>query len=97
MEDYEYGKLGLPRPDMVIFLSVPPAISQKLIEGRYQGDNAKKDIHEADLGYLERCYAGAGYVADRQGWNMLDCAPNGQMLSVEEISEKIWEMVRGII
>ena len=97
MEDYEYGKLGLPKPDMVIFLSVPPAISQKLIEGRYQGDNAKKDIHEADLGYLERCYAGAGYVADRQGWQMLDCAPNGEMLSVEEISEKIWEMVRGII
>ena len=97
MEDYEYGKLGLPRPDMVIFLSVPPTISQKLIEGRYQGDNAKKDIHEADLGYLERCYAGAGYVADRQGWQLLDCAPEGEMLSVEEISEKIWEMVKAII
>ncbi len=97
MEDYEYGKLGLPKPDMVIFLSVPPHISQKLIEGRYHGDNEKKDIHEADLGYLERCYAGAGYVAHRQGWYMLDCAPSGQMLSVEEISEKIWEMVRGII
>jgi len=97
MEDYEYGKLGLPRPDMVIFLSVPPAISQKLIEGRYQGDNEKKDIHEADLGYLERCYAGAGYVADRQGWQMLDCAPKGEMLSVEEISDKVWEMVQTII
>ncbi|MBR5559235.1 MAG: deoxynucleoside kinase [Oscillospiraceae bacterium] len=97
MEDYEYGKLGLPRPDMVIFLSVPPAISQKLIEGRYQGDNAKKDIHEADLGYLERCYAGAGYVAQRQGWRLLDCAPNGEILSVEEISDKIWEMIGAII
>jgi dTMP kinase len=97
MEDYEYGKLGLPRPDMVIFLSVPPTISQKLIEGRYQGDNEKKDIHEADLGYLERCYAGAGYVADRQGWQMLDCAPEGAMLSVKEISDKIWEMVQTIL
>lgn len=97
MEDYEYRKLGLPRPDMVIFLSVPPHISQKLIEGRYQGDNEKKDIHEADLGYLQRCYAGAGYVADRQGWLMLDCAPQGQMLSVEEISDKIWDLVQTIL
>ena len=97
LEEFEFGRLQLPRPDMVIFLSVPPTISQKLIEGRYQGDNEKKDIHEADLGYLERCYAGAGYVADRQGWQMLDCAPEGAMLSVEEISDKIWEMVQAIL
>lgn len=97
MEDYEYGKLGLPKPDLVIFLSVPPAISQKLIEERYHGDTKKKDIHEADLNYLDRCYAGAGYVAQRQGWKVLDCAPEGKMLSIEEISEKIWKMVVDII
>ena len=93
MEDYEYGKLGLPKPDLVIFLSVPIAISQKLLEGRYEGDAAKKDIHEADLQYLRRCYESAGYVAGRQGWHLLDCAPEGELLSVEAISEKIWELV----
>ncbi len=93
MEDYEYGKLGLPRPDLVVFLSVPPEISQKLIEGRYHGDEQKKDIHEADLGYLQRCYAGAGYVAQRQGWQVLDCAPGGSLLSVEEIADRVWELV----
>lgn len=97
MEDYEYGKLGLPRPDLVIFLSVPPEISQKLIEGRYHGDEQKKDIHEADLGYLQRCYAGADYVARRQGWHVLDCAPGGKLLSVEKIANEIWKLVRKTI
>ena len=52
LEDYEYRKLGLPRPDQVIFLDMPIEISQKLMSGRYNGDEAKKDIHEADVSYL---------------------------------------------
>ena len=43
--DYEYRRLGIPAPDLVIFLDVDPEISQKLIFGRYQGDESKKDIH----------------------------------------------------
>lgn len=97
VEDYEYGKLGLPKPDLVIFLSVPLAISQQLIEGRYQGHNEKKDIHEADLEYLSRCYDSAAYVASRQGWHMLDCAPNGSLLTVEEISQKILKLVHEVL
>ena len=43
--DFEYDKLGLPRPDMVIYLDVEPSVSQKLMEKRYGGDNSKKDLH----------------------------------------------------
>ena len=49
LEDYEYDKLGLPRPDKVIFLDMPIEISQKLMSGRYGGDESKKDIHEANV------------------------------------------------
>ena len=52
LEDYEYGKLGLPKPDMVIFLDMPVEISQKLMSGRYHGDESRKDIHESDVEYL---------------------------------------------
>lgn len=50
LEDYEYGLLGLPRPDLVIFLDMPPEVSQTLLSGRYEGDEAKKDIHERGSG-----------------------------------------------
>ena len=46
LEDYEYDKLGLPRPNKVIFMDMPIEISQKLMSGRYGGDESKKDIHE---------------------------------------------------
>ncbi|MFQ9094515.1 MAG: phosphatidylglycerol lysyltransferase domain-containing protein [Ruminococcus sp.] len=41
LEDYEYNKLELPRPDLVLFLSLPLALSQKLLSKRYDGDAAK--------------------------------------------------------
>ena len=46
--DFEYHRLELPAPDMVIFLDVDPAISQKLIDGRYGGDESKKDVRRKD-------------------------------------------------
>ena len=63
--DFEYNRLELPAPDMVIFLDVDPAISQKLIYGRYQGDESKKDIHESDFRYLMRCRESAVYAIER--------------------------------
>ena len=51
--DLEYNKMGIPRPDAVIFLDVPVEISQKLLSERYQGDESKKDIHESNTEYLK--------------------------------------------
>ena len=52
MEDFEYGKLGLPRPDLVLYLDMPVEVSQKLLLQRYHGDSGKKDIHESHLEFL---------------------------------------------
>lgn len=45
LEDYEYQKLSLPRPDRVIFLDMSRAVADQLILSRYHGDESKKDIH----------------------------------------------------
>ncbi|MBD5129491.1 MAG: thymidylate kinase, partial [Ruminococcaceae bacterium] len=68
--DLEYVKLGLPEPDMVIFLDMPIAVSQKLLEERYLDDGGKKDIHEADIRFLEECRKSAMYTADICGWQI---------------------------
>ena len=77
LEDYEYRKLGLPRPDQVIFLDMPIEISQKLMSGRYNGDEAKKDIHEADVSYLHACRKAALFTAERCGWKLISCGSAG--------------------
>lgn len=89
LEDYEYGKLELPRPDMVIFLDMPVEISQKLMSDRYNGDETKKDIHEADVEYLHKCRKAALFTAQKQGWKIVDCSDGDKPLSRDEIFGEI--------
>lgn len=91
MNDYEYVRLGLPEPDLVIYLDMPPQISQKLIEARYAGDESKKDIHEQDAVYLEQCRKAALYAAARLDWKIISCADKqtDKPYTIEETAAKI--------
>ena len=91
--DFEYSKIGIPKPDKVIFLDVPVEISQKLLSSRYNGDENKKDIHESDVKYLEKCRKAAYYTAKYSGWITVSCAQNGVIRSKEDIAEEIFNLV----
>ena len=86
---FEYELLGIPAPDQVIYLRVDPEVSQRLLRARYHGDDAKKDIHESNLAYLERSRRAAEYCAERLGWRVVACAEAGEMRSVETIHAEI--------
>lgn len=94
--DFEFSKLGLPRPDAVVYLDVETEVSQKLMTGRYNGDESKKDIHEKDTQYLEKSRTAALYAAERLGWNVVKLTQNGQMLSREDAFEKVFDALKGI-
>ena len=91
--EFEYQKLGIPAPAAVIYLRVDPALSQKLMSGRYGGDEAKKDIHEKDQEYLARSRRAADYCAKKLGWRTLESAPEGVMLPPEEIAQKVRQLL----
>ena len=95
--DFEYAKIGIPAPDAVVYLRVDPAVSQQLMTGRYHGDESKKDIHEKDLEYLARSRAAAEYCAGAYGWKTVECVQNGQMQSVEAISEAVLQALKGTL
>ena len=95
--DFEFNKLGIPKPDAVIFLDMPVDVSQRLMTGRYQGDEGKKDIHERDVAYLEHCRKAALYAANRLGWSVVSCAPDGVVRSREDIAEEIYSIVSKIM
>jgi dTMP kinase len=91
--DFEYNRLGLPKPDKVIYLDVEPEVSQKLMEKRYNGDNSKKDLHEKNLGFLLECRKSALYAAQKCGWTVINCCENGDIKPIEKISEEISEAI----
>lgn len=91
--DFEYNKVGIPKPDKVIFLDMPVEVSQKLLSKRYEGDNNKKDIHEKDTEYLARCRKAAVYTAKASNWDIVPCAENGEARSIEDIANDVLEKV----
>ncbi len=92
--DFEYGKIGIPAPDAVLYLDVDPAVSQRLMTGRYGGREEKKDIHERDVAYLEKSRAAAVYCADRLGWRSIRCCRDGAMRPLDEIAAEVLAAAR---
>ena len=78
---------------MVIYLKADTDVSQKLMTGRYGGDESKKDIHEGDLEYLRRSQKAAAYCADKLGWKTVECVKDGQMRSIEDIHNEIMTLI----
>ena len=97
LEDFEYGKLALPRPDLVLFLDMDPAVSRRLIAARAAASGAARDIHERDEDYLVRCHRASINLAARCGWQRIRCSEAGEPLSREAVHEKIYEAVRRIL
>jgi len=96
--DFEFGKLKLPVPDVVVYLDMDPEVSDKLINQRAaQNADRKKDIHEKDKAYLHRCHEAYNWVADKYGWKKVLCSENGMPRSVEEIHKAVYEAVKNYL
>ena len=91
--DFEYEKIGIPAPDKVIFLDMPVEVSQRLMTSRYNGDESKKDVHEANVEFLNACREAALYAADKYGWSVISCAENGEPLPIDVINDKVYKIL----
>jgi dTMP kinase len=93
IQDFEYGKLGIPEPDLTVYLDMPPLISQKLLNIRYRENGGRRDIHESNTDYLNGCRESAFYAATKLGWQIVSCAENGLPKSRESIQKEILQLV----
>ncbi|MBO5954300.1 MAG: deoxynucleoside kinase [Oscillospiraceae bacterium] len=91
--EFEYDKLALPRPDLVIYLDVPTAFTEKLMRHREQDTGTQADIHEKDMDYLATCRQTGRAAAKFYGWTVIDCIRDGAMRSIEDIHEEIYRHV----
>lgn len=93
LEDFEYGLIGVPKPDAVIYLDMPIEISQKMMSERYHGDETKKDIHESNLDYLYKCRDAALDAAEKMGWYVVKCSDGDRPRSIESIGDEIYSII----
>lgn len=91
--EFEYDKLGLPRPDLVIYLDVPTDFTEKMMRSREAATNTNADIHEKDLAYLATCRKAGRDAAAYYGWAVINCVKDGQMRSIEDIHEEIYRLI----
>ena len=94
---FEYDLLGLPRPDLVLYLDLPTELSQVLRRQREERNGTHADIHEADEAYLRSCRENAAEVASYAGWRTVHCAAGGRVRPAEEIHEEIYTLVRPLL
>lgn len=94
---YEYELLGIPEPELVIYLRVDPEVSQRLVTERYEGQEEKKDIHEKDLEYLRNCQVAADYCSKRLEWKVVECCKNDEMRSIEDIQNDIQSIINSLL
>lgn len=98
LEDLEYDKMGIPRPDLVIFLNMPTEKAAELMaerKNKITGEE-EKDIHEKDKEYLKKSYENACEIASKYNWYEIKCVDGERLKTIDEISEEIYSLVKNI-
>lgn len=99
LEDLEYEKMGIPRPDLVIFLNMPTEMAVKLMaerKNKITGEE-KKDIHERDREYLKESHANACNIANIYNWKEIKCSDGERIKTIEEIGEEVFSLVEEVV
>ena len=94
--DFEFNKLGIPSPDMALFLEVPVEVSLSLIAKRHDDTGREIDIHE-NASHLTRAYTAALFSAEKLGWTTVHCTDNGSMRTREDIAREIFSSVKNFL
>lgn len=89
--DLEFNIYGIPKPDLVFFLNMPPKNSIELIKNRENKftHNTEKDIHERDKNHLIDSYNAACSLVDKYGWTEIKCIKDDKVREIENISDEI--------
>ena len=95
--DLEYRLLGLPAPDLVVYLDMPTELTEKMMRKREAASGTQADIHEQDKAYLRRCRENANEVARLCGWTVIRCGRDGAPRTIEDIQSEVWEQVRTLL
>ena len=89
IDKLEYWLLGLPKPDMTIFLHVPYEYTLELRKNRTSIDEHEKSVEhlqQAEEAYLE--------LSKLYNWITIECIKDNNLKSIEEINDEIYEVIK---
>ncbi|MDO8591908.1 MAG: hypothetical protein Q7R60_03245 [bacterium] len=100
-ESLEYQLLGIPRPNISLFLKVPANISFELIAQKTERNYTKKkrDEHEDDIQHLEKAVTAYEILCQLfpRDFTEINCTADGQILSIVQINDLIWETITPLL
>ncbi len=91
IDDLEFNKNKLPRPDVTLFLDMPTEYGAKLMaqrKNKIDGSDVH-DIHESNYEYLKKSYDNAVFAADTFGWKRICCVREGEIRAIDDINDEI--------
>lgn len=103
LDTMEHGVFKIPRPNIVLYLSLPLQVALRLIDkraGKMKREylKKKKDVHENDVMFLQNSRRAALWLTKTQkNWMKIECLQNGQLARPEVIHEEIYKIVKKII
>ena len=94
--DFEFKLYGLPVPNEVFLLKMPPEKSFELMANRENKftHEAKKDIHERDKQHIIDSFNAACYVAEKYNWYTINCVKEDKIRTIEDIHNEIYNEIK---
>ncbi|MCX6797360.1 MAG: hypothetical protein NTX98_02680 [Candidatus Doudnabacteria bacterium] len=104
LDDLEFNIFNIPKPDLTVILHVPAIVAQKLVDMKSEEQrayanhqNKKRDLHEADLEHLKNAEKVFLQIAKLfPNTKLVACVENKELLTPQQIHNKVWELVRRI-
>lgn len=108
LDKMEHEVLGVPRPDLIIYLSLPVAVSQSLLKkAKSQVEQNKKDfkkrylkgakdLAEENIEHMEASRKSAySIIKAKNNWKMIECfdKKKGVLRSIEDIHREIYRLL----
>lgn len=92
--DYEYVRLELPKPDLVIWLDVDLETALRRMRHREQKHHTSADIHEKDAAYLRDCLEVGRFAAAHYGWQVIPFEKDGAEREKTEKNSEIFSLIQ---
>ena len=95
--EYEFDLLGLPAPNLVIYLDIEAGQAFDRLLRRQEETGTTGDIHEKDTSYLELCARCGKQAAALYGWHKIRCFHEDRERGAHELHREIYEVIAGFM
>ena len=100
-DNLEFQLLGIPRPDINIFLRVPAEVSYQLIGQRSIRAYTDKshDEHERNTDHLKKTVATYDLLCQLfpKDFKAIECTKDGELMSIPQINNLVWQAIKPLL